>query len=85
LPEHGGEHEADSRSRSESEEPVPEGSWATSGIESQRMTRSFDEEEVDTATQTFEANARDPAESGVEDDELPAGELGSPEKEADPE
>lgn len=83
-PEHGGEHEADSMSRSEREPAVPEGSCETSGTESQRIMRLFEDPE-DTAAQTFEESASELAESGVPDELLPTGVVGRLENPAWPE
>ena len=58
------------------------GSWETSGIASQNITRLLDEPEV-TATQTLSESAKELAGRGIE--ELMSGALGSCENAACPE
>lgn len=55
-------------SRMEREDLVaeaPDGSWERSGIESQRMSRSFEEPLAEIAVQTFDDSIREPAENDV--------------------
>ena len=63
-PAHGGEHAADSIPRREREPALEVGSWAMSGIESQRMTRLF--EPAITEAQTLDEMAMEPADKGWE-------------------
>ena len=64
---HGGEHAEDCMSRMEILANVElEGSCERSGIESQRMRRSVDDEPEDTAAQTLEDNMTEPADVDVE-------------------
>jgi hypothetical protein len=75
LPEHTGEQEDDSMLRRDSEPEAVCGSWLTSGIESQMITRLL--LPAETAAQTFPEIASDDAVKGI--DAFPTGELGRPE------
>lgn len=79
-PAQGGEQADDCISKRAREFEDPEGSWATSGIESQSTIRF--EPEL-TATQTLLEIERDPAERGVE--EFEEGDVGSWENDPWPE
>jgi hypothetical protein len=72
-PAQGGEHAADCISTSDKEVADPDGSWPTSGTESQKITRLFELEL--TASQTLDERDSEPAANGV--DVFPIGDVGS--------
>ena len=73
LPEQGGEHAVDCKFRRESEPEAVSGSWLTSGIEFQTMTRLL--LPAETSAQTFPESANDDA---LNVDAFAIGESGRP-------